>query len=207
MRRSLPRRWRDAIRRISGTFLDGFQHRDGRTLLPGRILTGSKGHLADFRRALDHSGEIFIEGVERVRLKFGKGLAEFLLDVVNRVEKGSPIDAHLAATQPPIRSQKEVIPEYAIFEFIENAPAHQAEIGNVLLTLPRIGAATLPSIAELQGNRTRALPFGDALPETVITGAKNGAKNATARRFRLLAGRADTMAQAKRTRRFRQADC
>ena|ERR1700722_14082976 len=99
-----------------------------------------------------------------------------------------------------------MIPEYAILEIVQYPLAYQAKIGHVLFTLPGVSAATLPAVAVFQRNCADAFGFGVALTETVEASPKNGAKNASAWRFRLLAGRTEAVPLAERTGRLRQSD-
>jgi hypothetical protein len=86
----------------------------------------------------------------------------------------------------------------SVIVIVQHTPADQAKIGKVFFTLARKSSPAIAAAAELQGNRAGVRSFGDELPETVETGAKNRAEYAIAWRFPSIMDQAHTEALAVR---------
>jgi hypothetical protein len=91
-----------------------------------------------------------------------------------------------------------------MFVIVQDPAADQAKVGNVFLSLARIGPPPIAAPAELQGNRADVIRFSGELPKTVETRAKNRPKYAIARRFLSITDKAHTEALAMRAGRLRQ---
>jgi hypothetical protein len=123
------------------------------------------------------------------------------------MEETAAVYFQLAATEFPIRAQQEVIPEDSVLEVVQNSPADEAKVGEVLFPFARIAPPAVTATAELQRNRAGVLFEGSALPKTVETGTKNGPKYAIARHFLPYVDKAYTVALAVCARHLCQPNC
>jgi hypothetical protein len=114
------------------------------------------------------------------------------------------VHVQLAATESPVRSQDEVKAEEPVLFIVQDAAADEAEVGDVLFALARIGPPAIAATAEIERNRADVIGVSGKLPKTVETRAKNGPEHAIAGRFRSVMPQAHTKALAVRARRLCQ---
>jgi len=145
-----------------------------------------------YRLPANHATEILVERVERVRLQFAKDPSEPLFDPVDHMEESAAVNFQLAAAQAPVGAQKKMVLEDGVLDFVESAPADEAEIGDVFLLLAGVDSPAFASPAKLERNRTDVLGGNGALPEAVQARAKDRAENAIAGNFRVYANQPDT---------------
>jgi hypothetical protein len=144
------------------------------------------------RLEANHATEILVQRVECVRLQFAKDPPEPLFDPVDHMEETTAVNFQLAATQAPVGAQKKMVLEDCVLDFVESAPADEAEIGDVFLLLAGVDSPAFASPAKLERNRTDVLGGNGALPEAVQARAKDRAENAIAGNFRVYANQPDT---------------
>jgi hypothetical protein len=120
------------------------------------------------------------------------------------MKEGTAIHLQLAATEFPVRPQDKVKSEKPVFVIVQHPTADEAEVGNVLFPLARIGPPAIAAAAELQGDRADVIGFSRELPKTVETGAKNRPEYAIAWRFPSIMDKAHTEALAVLARRLCQ---
>jgi len=112
----------------------------------------------------------------------------------------------LPATDPPIGAQQKVIAEDPILGILESPPADQTEISHEFFPFSGIRPIPGGASAAFPSYRIGVRSKGHALPKAAITGAKNGPKDATTRRFRSPENRAHTIAVTEITRGLSKAD-
>jgi hypothetical protein len=83
------------------------------------------------------------------------------------VEKIPPIEPQPAATKPPVSPEKVVKLENTMLFFIQHAPAHQAEIGYVLLVFSSPDHPAGPASGEFQRYPAHVFFPGRTLTETL----------------------------------------
>jgi hypothetical protein len=139
--------------------------------------------VSEFARGrLRRTGEVIGDGVQGVRFGFRKSAAQLLLDAIDDMEEQASVHTQLAAAQPPVGSEYEMIAEYPLLKFIEYPPADDTEVGQEFLSLPRVAPPALTAGAEVQryGSHVR---YHRAFAEAVVTGSKNGSKYALTGHF------------------------
>jgi hypothetical protein len=73
------------------------------------------------------------------------------------MEETATVNFQLAAAQAPVGAQQKMVLEYCVLDFIESAPADEAEIGDVFLLLAGVDSPAFASPAKLERNRTDML--------------------------------------------------
>src|SRR5579859_944151 len=94
----------------------------------------------------------------------------------------SPLHIHLAAAEPPVRAQKEMVAEYIVFVTGERVAADVGKIADVVFVQADVSPSRFLAKARHQTDLTKKFFFGDAVPESRVTGAKDGAEDAATRR-------------------------
>lgn len=116
-----------------------------------------------------------------MRLELAKRPSELLLDAVHLVEKRAAVEIQFSAAQFPIGAEQEMILEQPVLLLIEDAPAHQTEVGNKFLILqPPNGFSLSPGIG-LERHSADVFLLGSTLPKPHIASAENGPKYTIAR--------------------------
>src|SRR5260370_42250841 len=136
------------------------------------------GHALLYRLA----SEVLIHRKQGIRFHFPKRSSQFPLNSVQRMEIIASLYIHLPAAQPPVRAQKEMVAEYIVFESGERVAADVGEIADIILVHPDIGPSRILAQAGHQADLTQEFLFRDAVPESRVTGAKDGAKYAATQR-------------------------
>src|ERR1700728_1883126 len=116
-----------------------------------------------------------------MRLQFPERAAQFLLNPVNLVEKGPPVDIQLAAAQLPIRAQKEMVLKNSVFVFVQRTPAHKTEVGNILLVFEAPNRFPLSAGIRFQRNAANVFFLRSTVAKPRITSAEHRPENAIAR--------------------------
>jgi hypothetical protein len=99
------------------------------------------------------------------------------------MEKGSAVHPQLPGTELPVRSQQEMKPKDLVLKITEHTTANQAKVGDIIFPLARVDAPSFFAATEFQGNAASVRFMGNAIPETVVAGPKNGPEYAMARYF------------------------
>jgi hypothetical protein len=129
---------------------------------------------------MGHTPEVLIQREQRIRLEFGENAPEPVLNPVNGMEEGSAVHSQLPGTELPVRSQQEMKPENFVLKIAEHTTANQAKIGHIIFPLARVHAPSFFAATEFQGNAAGVRFMGNAIPETVVAGPKNGPEYAMA---------------------------
>ena len=99
-----------------------------------------------------------------------------------------------------------MVAEDSIFLFIQNTPADDAKVGLKFFAFSRVAPPAFMARAEVQRNRSH-VRHGGAFTEAVVTGSKNGSKDAWTRNFFTLANYPKPVSLAASARCFRYSNC
>jgi hypothetical protein len=98
-------------------------------------------------------------------------------------------------------------PKNLVLKIVEHTTANQAKVGYIIFPLARVSSPPFFAATEFQGNAAGVRCVGNAIPETVVAGPKDGPEYALARYFSPFMDETQAVTVANAARFFGQTNC